>query len=202
MADIDQPIEALGGRTIRELETQEVEGRVLYAEKLRYRDKHGVVKEVPVWLRVPRPLEYAQARELTAKLFAQRGLSRQFDSDLFVELEQVAILSFALRDEQGAQFATFDELPHKYEATSLAELVQKLEELRKNADPRPLASPRNEEELFGFIAAVAKEQSLYPLAAIASDAQSAWLLSMAKVAFDSPTVQSWLRSTESSKQAR
>jgi hypothetical protein len=187
------PIAELGGRTWPELEVLEHEaGQLMFPAKLRQRLPSGEVKVTPVRVRVPTLLDQARARTETAAWTKELKVDRTLDKDLFDQLEQIVLLSKAIRTaDTFAQFAKHDELAERDDG-SLQDIQEQLAAFKAAQDPREPVS--TEEDVWRTIAAVAKESSIDPLAERAGREQPSIVVRMALEACRSPTGQRWLQS--------
>lgn len=189
-----RPIEALGGRTWDELEVLEHEaGQLMFPAVVRRRKPNGEVREDKVRVRAPSPEDHFLARVDARKWIKKLELDAVADKDVFDQLEQLCLLSRAIRafDAPHSQFATPDEFA-KYDETCLHDIQEQINAFKGELDPR--APVQTEEELWRTIIAVAREANLGPLVDIAGRDQGPCVVRMALEACRSPTGQSWLQS--------
>jgi hypothetical protein len=193
----------LDDRTWDELEVlPHNDGTLLFKDRIRKRVKSGAFEDVPVRVRIVRPMQIAQARAEARQLFATiGGLDPERDADVFRELEQLCIMAHAIRhpDAPHGQFCTAEELGRDYDEGSLWDLKGRIEALRLMMDPRE--SNMGPDETWGRIAAIATKGNLLPLADIAGHEQASFTVFMASQALKSPTGVAWLQSFESSTRA-
>jgi hypothetical protein len=196
-----KPIPELGNRTWEELELVNDElGYVLFRDEIRRRTTDGWKSE-PVRVRIIRPVDIAKARGETRILCAKLKVDLDRDKDLFEELEQLVLLSKAIRtaQEPHSQFADAEELGEHFDEGSLQDLLGRIRVYRQLVDPRePVLS---EEQIWTRIAAVVRCRHLGPLTDIAGHEQPSLLLFMAEQALSSPRALSYLRSLATSTQA-
>jgi hypothetical protein len=197
------PIQELDSRTWEELEVVEHpgDGTLLFKDKIRKRSKSGKLEEVPVRVRIVRPMQIVQARAECRVWFASiKGLDPDRDKDTFDNLEQLCIMAHAIREDVApyGQLCTAEELASGYDEGSIWDLKGRIEVLRLLMDPRE--SELGHDEVWGKIFEVAKKRNLGPLATIAGHEQSSFVTFMASQALNSPTGAAWLRSLGTSNQ--
>lgn len=193
----EEPIEELGGKCWSELEIIEhpTTGHLMFPDVLRQRGTDGKIRETKVRVRICRDLELASARGETRVLFKSiQSLDEDRDHDVFRELEQLVILSYAIRtyDAPHAQFARADELGSRYDSGCLEDILGRITALRRMLDPR--LSNLSTDQLFEVIHRVARGSTILPLTGIAGFEQPSCIHFMACRAMESPTAQSWLQS--------
>jgi hypothetical protein len=189
-----EPIEAFGGRKWGELEVLEHDaGQLMFPAELRRRDKTGATKITPVRVRVPNADDLFKARAQARKECKARELDEKEDRDLFRQIEQLVILSFAIRTHAAphSQFAKFDELLG-YDEGCLRDIQEQINRRKEELDPRE--SLTTEEEVWKAIVETARRMDTSPLADIAGRDQHALVVRMAVEACRSPTASSWLQS--------
>lgn len=164
-----------------DLEAMEFAGYLLFPAELYRRRKSGDFERVKIALRVPRQHELRGARVRARQLAAEQGLDLDRDADMVSDLENVCILSVAIRN------ATEPHEPYEpdparlervWDKASLAQLWQKLDALYQVIDPAP--SSMSEGELLVLLAKIAKERHLGPLAAYAPDARTFFIVTTAE----------------------
>lgn len=200
MQNLSEPIPELGNRTWEELEVVTHEdGHLLFKDQIRRRKADGSVEGIPVRVRIVRTQEIAEARAETRQLFGRiKSLDPDRDKDVFDELEQVCILSHAIRtfETPYSQFASYDELLTGYDEGSLQDIIGRIQALRQLLDPRE--SQLTEDQIWATIFAVAKRGHLFPLTDIAGFEQPSCIAFMASQAMRSPRGRAWLQSSGNS----
>jgi hypothetical protein len=201
--DTDTKIAEVGGKTWAELEVVEGEdGHQLVRDCIREKVPGAErTRDVPVMVRIPRPMDLVTARVDARMAFAKhKALDADRDEDLFGEIEQLCILAKAIRTlgPPHAQLATWEELASRYEEGSIQEILGHVTVYRQMADPRlPI---KTEDDLWLAVASVARAGHLGPLTGIAGPDQPSCVLFMARMALLSPTGAAWLQSLENSTQ--
>lgn len=198
-----EKIKELGGKTWEELELVQAEdGHKLVRDSIKERNpKTGEIKEVPVFVRIPRPRDLIVAKAEARSWFATfKGLDVDRDSEMFDEMEKLCLLAKAIRTADGLhpQLASADELSANFEEGSLADLMGRLSVYRDMTDPRE--SAMTAEELWPVIKSVAQAGHLGPLTGIDGLGQTSCLVFMAVQAMTSPSALAWLQSFETSTQ--
>ena len=189
-----KPIAVFGGRTWEELEVLEHEaGQLMFPAELRRRDTKGTVVKTKVRVRVPSPQDHFAARAQARKWAKTIELDPVADQDMFEQLEQLALLSRAIRtgDPPYGQFATAEELG-AYDESSLRDIQEQISGFKAMLDPGD--SLQTEEQVWRAIITVAREATIAPVLAFAGRDQPSLVVRMALEACRSPTAQSWLRS--------
>lgn len=188
-------IAELGNRTWEELELLEHEdGSLLFKDYLRRRGTDGKIVAVPVRVKIVRGLPLAKARQETREWCEQIKIDAEKDRDVFDNLEQVAILSHAIREPKDPfpQFATKEELIQKYDEASLLDIKERIEVYRQLLDPRE--STMSGEQLWSKIFRVKEAGHLLPLTDIAGHELTSCIVFMACQALQSPTGAAYVRS--------
>lgn len=178
-----------------ELEVLEFAGYLLFPETINKRTPEGVEK-IDVCLRIPRNNELRKARGMARQLFKKDGLDPEADKDLFDELENLCILSLAIRNRSSPHEPWVpdpEELERNYDKSSLAECWAKIDALSLRVDPRPYDIDKD--TMLGMIAAIVKERNISPLVVFGSAAQNTFIVSMADL------LTSFLESKSSSDQS-
>lgn len=194
MSRTEAMLDRLGGRTWDELETfEDTDGRLTFADQIRRR-KPGGWEAIPVRVRVPRPRDLLAARKNAREYFAGAKLDETKDHDLFVEVEQLAIMALAIREgaEPHGQLADIDDLARNFDEASIRDIQSRINHYRDMLDPRQ--NELTEVDVFELLIAIKRLGHLGPLVDIAGGAQSGFLLRMADLAFSSPMVQSYAQS--------
>jgi hypothetical protein len=189
-----EPIAELGGRKWAELEVLEhANGQLMFPAELRRRTPSGEVRTVKVRFRVPSPDDIWKARVEARDVCEKRKIDETKDKDLFDQVEQLVLLSFAIRadEHQHPQFAKFDDLS-AYDEGCLLDIQEQINRRKAELDPRD--SITTEEQFWRACIATVKEMDTGPLADIAGRDQNAFVVRMALEACRSPTGLSWLRS--------
>lgn len=168
---------------------------------IKRRDKTGGTAGVPVMLRNLSNPQRFRARALSRELAARHKLDLDRDSDLVDQLENYAILAFAIRDPK-----TFDQhapdaetLLARYDTQSLAELWGRYDVWISMLDPR--FGEMDGEQLWRVIVRIAREKTPAPLVAMHGAAQFTCIVLMAEQALRSTIAPSWLQSPETSSAA-
>ena len=199
MTDQPKTVAALGGRTFAELEVARHEsGRLMFAGELRRVDENGVVRGQKIRICVPTPADQIEARVRARALFrSKKDLDPERDKDLFDELEQICLLSVAVRtyEPPHSQFAAPEELA-QYDEGSLRDLLERINALKSALDPR--VDALDDGAFWELVVQVAESGTLYPLAGIDGRVQRSSLVRMAREALASPTGRSFAQSRASS----
>lgn len=196
-------IQELGNRTWEELEVvNHKDGHLLFKDFLRRKKPDGTFEMIEVRVRIVRMLEIAQARAEARQWLAELKLSEEKDRDIFEELEQVCILSHAIRDKDAPYPQHYDAraLVDIYDEASLKDILGRIEELKTRLDPR--VELRDPDEVWRMVERVARAGHLAPLTDIAGHEQTSFVVFMASQAMSSPTGVAWLRARESSTLGR
>lgn len=172
--------------------------------KIQRRNAKGGVDEQPVALRNVTNAHKHRCRVL-ARQYATSptvGLDLDRDKDLVDDIENYAILAYAIRDPEppfvqhvpdaAALIATYD-------AQSLAGIWGVYNSWVEMLDPR--FGELSAEELWQTIVRVAKEQNTSPLVVLPGYAQHTCIVLMAQEALRSPSLPSWLQPSAISKPA-
>lgn len=205
MADVkkvEERVPELGNRTWEELEVVEHgDGHLLFKDFLRRKTPKGTFELVEVRVRIVRMIEVAQARAECRAWCKELKLDEEKDRDVFSELEQVCILSHAIRAKEAPypQLEDPRDLALKYDEVSLMDMLGRIEALRWSIDPRVnLDTP---DDVWTMVERVARAGHLRPLTDIAGPEQSSFIVFMANQALHSPTGVAWSQSRVSSTQA-
>ncbi len=196
-----EPIPELGNRTWAELEVIDGEsGHVLFKDQIRQRTREGW-KAIEIRVRVTRPEDSLRARATARAWATELKLDPDRDQDMLAEIEQICLLALAIRTAKAPhpQLATHEELARDYDEGSLQDVLGRINVYKHLLDPRDAGL--SEEDVFKRIVAVAKRGHLGPLTDIAGHEQPSFIVRMAALACDSPTLCSWLQSLESSMPA-
>lgn len=168
---------------------------------LKRRKATGEVEETPVMLRNVTNRHRFECRNTAREYAKTMKLDVDRDSDMVTEIENYAILAYAIRDPK-----TFDqhvpgvaELVHRYDAQSLVELWGIYNAWTEMLDPR--FGELDEEQLWQVIARIAKEKTIRPLVSLPGVEQHSCIIAMALAASRSPMAPSWLQPQETLRQA-
>jgi hypothetical protein len=202
---VSEPTEDPVDRAVRltldnwaELGIEEHEGVLHMPASIKRRNKTGGVDEVPVMLRNVTNVHKHRARVLARDLAGKMKLDLDRDRDLIEQIENYAILSYAVRDPKtyDQHVATAGELLERYDTQSLAELWGRYNLWVDMLDPR--YGELEAEQLWRVIARIASEKNPSPLAGLAGFEQASCIVLMAVAASNSPTRPSWLGSPTTS----
>lgn len=196
--NVVDPLAALRGKTWEELECLEQDGRVLFPEKIAFRDRKGDRREVDVLIRVLREPDRRKARVESRKRALAEGLDLDRDADQCQMLDRLHQLAFAIREakEPHEQHATAEMLEANYDLASLDEVWERYQVYEDRVDPR--LDVTNEATMWAVIGAVAKVGHPGPLAGCVPRSQGTCITFSAKQALLSPTFKSFLESIDSS----
>lgn len=199
-----EALKLLDGKSWEELDVTEDQERLYIPEVIHKRGAGAEWKEVKIMLELPLKEDLIAARVEAKALAFKREIDREKDKDLFDDIENSCILAHAIRDREpmpGAkrypQHTDVEDLLKTYHPKSLDALWGRMEVYSHMMDPR-IQAP-DEHTVFSLVAAINQVGNLLPLAGIAGHAQPSLLLSMAKLAADSPTAQSYFASYATSK---
>lgn len=178
----------------------EAHGEILHMPAtIQRRTKDGGLKDVPVMLRNISNRQRMTARVNSRALALKLKLDLEVDKDLVSQLEDYAILAFAIRDP-----GTFDQhvpdaetLLDDYDNQSLATVFGKYEVWVEMLDPR--FGEMSHEQLWQTIVRVAREKNPSPLVGMPGRAQYTCIVLMAEQALLSTTAPSWVRPQETSQ---
>lgn len=169
---------------------------------IKRRNIKGGVDEQPVMLRNVSHQQRFICRSL-ARGYAERAkLDIDRDKELVAEIENYAILTFAIRDPKppfDQHVPDVDHLLNRYDTQSLVELWGKYNVWVEMLDPR--FGELDSDQVWQVIAKIAREANPAPLAGLAGREQISCIVIMAQLALSSPTRPSWLDSPETFKRA-
>lgn len=164
-----------------ELETFEAHDYVHFPEVLlRRRGGKEGFEAIKVALRIPKPAEKRKARALSRAAALADNLDLEKDADLVDDLENMHLLSMAIRNRTKPYEAMVPdplELERLYDQRSLAQLWTKLNSITDIVDPRP--NDLSREEVLHVIAQIAKTQQIYPLHVLGPQSQISCIATMA-----------------------
>ena len=168
---------------------------------LKRRTKTGGIAEVPVMLRNVTNAHRFKARVQSRALALSWGLDLDRDRDQVEQLENYAILAYAIRDPRtfDQHMASVDLLLTHYDTQSLAEIWGRYNVWVEMLDPR--FGEMSGEQLWQVIVKVARQRTPAPLVELAGHEQFSCIVAMALAACSSPTRPSWVGSSETSTQA-
>lgn len=165
------------------------------------RNKSGGVDAVPVMLRNVTNMHKIRARTLSRELALKLKLDLDRDTDQVEQLENYALLAYAIRDPK-----TYDQhvpdaeaLLQRYDTQSLTVLWGQYNSWIDMLDPR--FGKMDGDQLWQTIVRIAREKSVGPLVSMPSVMQFTCIVAMATAALDSPKRPSWLQSSATSKAA-
>lgn len=186
-----------------DLETFEAHGYTHFPEVLlrRVGGKDGF-EDIKIALRIPRPHERRKARVESRAAALADGLNLEQDKDLIDDLENIHLLSMAIRNRTAPYEPMVpdpSELEKMYDHVCLAQLWAKLNSLISIVDPRP--NDLSREEVLHVIMQIAKTQEIYPLHVLGSHSQTACITTMANLSVTYLDSKSSSEPSDSSTQA-
>jgi hypothetical protein len=209
----DEAWRKLAARKWAELEAVEVEGRMLFEDRIRRRKKGGALEEVPIRVRVLRKDEARKAFFEAVKWAQDEGLlpadlagvanvrEKALDPKAFDDLETLCILARAIRDVAPPydQHHTHKRLEAEYDMRSLEELWTKYKLYEDATDPRE--SIKTDAEFWAVAATIRSTGTIAPLTEFVSPEQNAFILRTVDLALSSPAFKSWCTQFASSTPA-
>ena len=200
----DDPVEKAVQFALDNWETLGVEehaGVLHMPASIKRRDKTGRTSERRVMLRNVTNAHRFTCRKTARAYAAELKLDLDRDADYVAEIENYAILAFAIREPK-----TYDqhvpgvaELVDLYESQSLAELWGVYNAWVEMLDPR--FGQLTDDQLWQAIARIAKEKNITPLVGMPGFEQHSCIVAMASQALLSPSRPSWLQPPETSRRA-
>lgn len=201
----DTPVDKAVAFTLENWEALGIvdQGGVLHMPaKIQRRNAKGLVDETTVMLR-----NVTNAHKHTCRVSARKhalsiDLDLDRDKDLIDDIENYAILAFAIRDAQPPFIQHVPDvatLIKTYDAQSLATLWGVYNSWVEMLDPR--FGELSAEQLWQTIVRVANEANTSPLVELPGYAQHTCIVLMAREALRSPTRPSWLQPSEISRRA-
>ena len=184
------------------LGVEEHDGVLLLPVDIKRRNKAGGVDATPVMLRNVTNAHKFSVRAKARAFAKAHDLDLDRDATLVEEVENYALLAFAIRDRKpphDQHVPGMLELLERYDAQSLAEVWGRYNEWLNMLDPR--FGEMNEDDLWTCITRIAKEQNAGFLAGLPPFAQSTCIVCMAREALNSPRRPSWLQPPEISRAA-
>lgn len=158
-------VSRLLGKSWDELQVLEHAGYLLFPNVIRRRVANGKFEDVKVMIRLPRNREFRQARVEAREIALKDGIDLDRDKDLFEDIETACILARAIRNSTPPHEPYEPDpgvLEQRFDRSSLARIWRELDVLHKLVDPSDHLI--RDEELFALVAAIAREQSIGPLA--------------------------------------
>lgn len=158
----------------------EFDDYLLFPDKLIRRRADGTWEEKGVMLRVPRENDLRKARVLARSLAASEKIDEATDRDMFVNLENLCVLAYAIRNNTPP-FEPWQPEPllleRQHDKVCLQGLWNKLDQLNEVLNPAP--NQLSSGEIVALIAAIARSRNLGPLVVYGPGAQSSFVVSMA-----------------------
>jgi hypothetical protein len=182
------------------LGVEEHGGVLLLPVTIKRRNKTGGYDETPVMLRNVTNDHRFKCRATAREYAARCKLDLDRDAELVDEIENYAILSFAIRDRKPPHDQHVPgpgELLARYDVQSLAEVWGRYNAWVETLDPR--FGDLDEDKLWNCITRIAAEKNPGFLAAMPGYAQATCIVFMARAALSSPTRPSWLQPPETFK---
>lgn len=176
----DHVIDQLLNKSWGELEVLEVDGRLMFPEKIYRRKGDGTFDSKPVLLTVPREPDLRWARTESRRLAEEAGLDLDRDVKYVDNLETLCVLSRCMRDPKNPK-DEFDPFPAQLEESwdreSLLQIYEKINRYSLVVDPRP--EMITDEQMLAVVAAIVKERNILPLAVFGPVAQNTCIVTMA-----------------------
>lgn len=176
------------------LGVQEQDGVLYLPATIKRREGSGGVKETPVMLRNVTNVHKFKCRALARQYASTASLDVDRDKDLIAEIENYALLSFAIRDARkpyDQHVPGVAELINLYDSQSLSEVWGRYNSWIEMLDPR--FGTLTVEQLWTTIVRIAKEKNPGPLVAMPGYEQYTCIVLMAQQALLSPSRPSWLQ---------
>lgn len=184
------------------LGVEEHAGMLYLPASIKRRTKAGGVESTSVALRNVSNHHKFKCRSMARDYAKQYELDLDRDAALVEEIENFALLTFALRDPKpphDQHVPSLTALLDRYDAQSLAEVWGRYNSWVEMLDPR--FGEMSEDDLWNCIVRIAAEKNAGFLAAMPGYAQATCIVFMARAALTSPTRPSWLQSPETIKRA-
>lgn len=182
------------------LGVEENDGVLYLPASIKRRNKAGGTDEEPVMLRNVTNHHKFKCRAAAREYAKTFNLDLDRDATLVEEIENYALLSYAIRDRKAPydqHVPGIPELVQRYDAQSLAELWGRYNMWVAMLDPR--FGELSEDDLWNCIVRIAREKNAGFLVAMPGHAQATCIVYMAKEALNSPRRPSWLQPSEISK---
>jgi hypothetical protein len=180
---------------------EEHEGVLHMPATIKRRNKAGGHTDVPVMLRNVTNHHRFRARLQSRELASKLKLDLERDADYLSDLENYALLAYAVRDPK-----TYDQhvpdaetLLNLYDNQSLVDLWGRYNVWVEMLDPR--FGQMDADQLWQVIVRIAREKTPAPLVSMPGHAQYTCMVLMAREALLSPNRPSWLQSSETSTPA-
>jgi hypothetical protein len=177
------------------LGVQEHEGVLHLPASIKRRNSKGIVEEQPVALRNVTNAHRYKCRQLARSHAVEHGLDIDRDKDVVSEIENWAILTYAIREPEkpfDQHVATVKDLTTTYDTQSLVELWGRYNIWVDMLDPR--FGEMSNEQIWLAIARIHAEKNPSFLASFGGTAQITIITCMADLCMSSPTRPSWLQS--------
>lgn len=175
----------------------EGDDRLYLPTQIRWRKVDGSVGSDDILMTEPTNRQRFQAR-IDARVYCEaRKLDPERDKDHFDNVENIALLTYALRDKKtrGQLEPSVESLLDRYPDSTLTELWGKLNKWVEMLDPR--FGELTKEQLWQVVEGMARG-NLLPLVGMPTYAQSTCFSLMAVEACSSPNAPSWVTSSETS----
>ena len=163
-----------------DLETVEYANHLLFPDVLRRRGPGGKWIEEKVMLRVPRDKDLRECRIEARGWAAEVGIDEKRDRDLFVNMENMCILTRCIRNIDGVHEPMHPDakmLEEHFDKVCLQQMWEKIERLNDVLNPAP--NQLSNAEIVTLIVAIAKSRHLGPLVVYGPGAQTSFVVSMA-----------------------
>jgi len=184
-----------------QLGVEEHDGILHLPATIKRRQKDGTLKELKVCLRPITNRQRYRCRVQSRHLAKKLDLDGERDTDLINELENYAILAYAIRDPKtfDQHVPNAEELLEHYDPKTLEEVWGRLDNWVEILDPR--YGEYDNEKLWEVIAEISQRANITPLAGMPGYAQATLIMLMASEACYSPNAPSWLQSSATSTPA-
>ena len=182
------------------LGVKEQDGVLYMPASIKRRNATGGTSETPVMLRNVTNAHKFKCRALARKYAEQNQLDVDRDRDLVTEIENYALLAFAVRDARkpyDQHVPDVGKLIELYDSQSLAELWGRYNAWVEMLDPR--FGELTAEQLWQTIVRVAKEKNPSCFLGMPGYAQYTCIVLMAEQALLSPSRPSWLQPRSTSQ---
>lgn len=184
------------------LGVKEQNGVLYMPAVIKRRNAAGGNDEQPVMLRNVSNDHKFKCRKVARQFAEQNGLDLDRDQDLVTEIENYALLAYAVRDPRKPYdqlVPDVGKLIQLYDSQSLTELWGRYNVWVEMLDPR--FGELTVEQLWQTIVRVAKEKNPGPLVAMPGHGQFTCIVLMAQEALLSPNRPSWLQPPSTSLRA-
>jgi hypothetical protein len=180
VADDERPAERLANEGWEGLEVVEFADHLLFPDTLERRTTSGAVEQRAVYLRVPREHEFRAARFKARAMAKDDGLDLDRDRDLIANLENICLLSVAIRNNTPPHEPLEPDpmrLERTWDRVCLTRMWERLDEVNVKLNPQNGSITRD--EMVALVAKVARERSLDPLVGYGSVARNSFVIFMA-----------------------